>query len=263
MRKGLAIIALVSIILIFGCGGTKITEYEESRITTMAWAGDTLVAYSKIKETGFIADGIKRNPQFSVELWIAEVDPERGLIDTTYRLREIPAPNGRIEFFPGGQELLYAAKDGVWKVNLETANRVEFFTHPSFRDFPLEINVGPGEDYTAIVVDADGTPESEGLLDLFMVDTKNGFLVFHTDSLVDARSFAWNSHDCVSYISPDPWEEGKNKIMQFGVTDCIIKPSEMTEEEVLCNCPQSFLSSSGLWVAVDDDGSIVIRENEE
>lgn len=263
MKVRIVIFLTAMIALIAGCGGTKVTNYEESRITSMAWADDTLVAYSKIKEVGFIVDGIKRNPKQIVELWVAEVDPQRGKIDTTYRLREIPAPLGRIEFFPGGQELLYAAKDGVWKVDLKSTEREEFFTHPSFNDYPLEIDVGPGENYTVIVVDAEGVSQTKGLLDLFMVDTYKGHLVFHTDSLRDAKSFAWSSHDCISYITPHPWKEGKNRIMQFGVTDCIVEPSEMTEEEVLCNCPQPNLSKSGRWVAFDKNGKLLIKENSE
>jgi len=229
----------------------------------MAWAGDTLVAYSKITERGFIADGIRRNPKVNVNLWIAEVDPAHGKVDTTYRLREISAPLGRIEFFPGGEKLFYAAEDGVWKMELRTGERKKFFTHPSFLDLPLEIAVGPGEEYTAIVVDAEGISASEDLLDLFMVETETGIMVFHTDSLKDAKSFAWNSHDCISYIQPDPWNEGENLIMQFGVTDCIIRPSDMTEEEVICNCPQENVSSSGRWRAYDKGGKLKIEENGE
>lgn len=254
-------VALVS--LIIGCGGPKVSHYEESRITSMAWAGDTLIAYSKITERGFLAEGIKRNPKISINLWIAEVNPALGKLDTTYMLKEIPAPLGRIEFFPGGEKLLYATEDGVWKMDLRNGERKQFFTHPSFRDLPLEITVGPGEEFSAIVVDAEGMPASEGLLDLFMIETETGILVFHTDSLKDAKSFAWNSHDCISYIQPDPWNEGQNVIMQFGVTDCIIKPSEMTEEEVICNCPQPNLSSSGRWLAYDDGGKLKIEENGE
>ncbi len=261
MKRALLTICILTIIFSFACGRSKVVHYEESRITSMAWAGDTLIAYSRIQETGFIAGGIRRNAKFSVELWIAKVDPVLGKLDTNYRLREISAPFGKIEFFPGGEDLLYAAKDGVWKVNLRTTESKTFFTHPAFRDYPVEINVGPGEDYVAIVVDAEGFPGTEELLDLFMVETKTGNLVFHTDSLRDARSFAWNSHDCVSYIVPDPWNEGAFNIMQFGVSDCLILPSEMTEEEVLCNCPQANLSRSGMWVAVDNNGKLKIEYN--
>jgi len=256
-------VAVVLAFFHFGCGGPKVSHYEESRITSMAWAGDTLIAYSKITERGFLAEGIKRNPKISINLWIAEVNPGLGKIDTTYMLKEIPSPLGRIEFFPGGENLLYAAEDGVWRMNLSNGERTRFFTHPSFIDLPLEINVGPGEDYSAIVVNAEGMPASEGLLDLFMIETETGILVFHTDSLLDSRSFAWSSHDCISYIQPDPWNEGKNVIMQFGVTDCIIQPSDMTEEEVICNCPQPNLSSSGRWLAYENTGQLKIKENGE
>ena len=92
--------------------------------------------------------------------------------------------------------------------------------------------------------DAEGIPQSDGLLDLFMIATEDGYLVFHTDSLKTEKSFAWTSTDCISYITPDPWEEGADRIMQFGVTDCIITPSEMTVEEVLCLCPEDI---SGLF----------------
>ena len=262
--NGKTIIATISIIFItalfFGCGGQRVTNYEEARITSVAWAGDTLVAYSKNIERGFVAGGIRRNPKQSVELWLAKVNPQSGRIDTTYRIRQVPADMGRIEFFPGGNVLLYAARDGVREVDLTSGELEDFFTHPSIDHRPEEIDVGPGEDYVAIVVDADVTPGSEGLMDLFMVDVSNKNLIFHSDSLVDSQSFAWLSEDCIVYITPDPWEKGKHRIMQFGVNDCIKKPSELTEEEVRCNCPKPRVSASGRFEGLDDGGKLLVRE---
>ncbi len=246
-----------------GCGGSKVTVYEEARISSVAWAGDTIVAYSRVIERGFISKGMKRNPKQSFELWVGGVDPERGTIISCHKVSNVPGLLGRIEFFPGGGILLYAAKDGVWKVDLADGKIEEFFTHPSIVNFPIEIDVGPNETYTAIVVDAEGMPGSENLLDLFMVRTDDGFLEFHTDSLRDSKSFAWGGVDCINYITPDPWNAGKYNIMQFGVGDCLLSPSDMTEDEVLCNCPQPDLSSSGLWVARDNGGKVTIAENKE
>ncbi|RLJ05734.1 MAG: hypothetical protein DRP16_05835, partial [Candidatus Aenigmatarchaeota archaeon] len=93
MKK--VVITIVSLsIIILGCGGAKVTRFEETRITSIAWAGDTLVAFSKNTIRGFIAGGVKRNPKRSIELWLATVDPERGTVDTSYQIREIPEQLG-------------------------------------------------------------------------------------------------------------------------------------------------------------------------
>jgi len=258
MRR-IALVAMVAVaILVFSCGEAKVTRYTEVDINSIAWAGDTLIAFVKNIERGFMAGGMKRNPQRSIELWLAEVDPNRGRVDTSYQIRQIPEELGRIEFFPGGEILLYAARDGVRKVNLISGERADFFTHPSIQDFPEEIDVGPNETYVAIVVDAEGFPGTESLRDIFMIETGGGHLVFHTDSLIDARAFAWASDDCIVYISPDEWEDGAVKIMQFGVSDCVVKPSDLTEEEVRCNCPMPGISASGLWKAYNEDGGLAI-----
>ncbi|MCK5833825.1 hypothetical protein KAH81_09190 [bacterium] len=259
MKKTILIIfCLASLIGIYACGGGKVTEYEESRITSFAWAGDTLISYCKNVEKGFIAGGIKRNPRQSVELWLAKIDPERGIVDTSYRVRQIPTDIGRIEFFPRGRAILYAVDNGVHRLDLSNGDRIDFFTHPSIKKKAVQIDVGPAEKYSVIVVDAEVMPGSEGLLDLFMIDMSNNNLVFHTDSLIDDQSFSWLSEDCIAFISPDLWEESKRRILQFGVSDCIVKPSSLTENEVRCNCPLPSISASGRWECFDEDGAIKI-----
>ncbi len=262
MKNTPVLISIFVVFIFLGCGGPRVTHYEEARISSLAWAGDTLIAYSRNVERGFMARGAKHNAQQSVELWLARINPQRGKIDSAYQLRPILEQLGRIEFFPGGGTILYAAHNGVMRMDLATAEETEFFTHPSITNFPLEISVGPNESYVVIVVDAEGLPGTEEFLDLFMVETQTGYLMFHTDSLIDSKSFMWSSEDCIVYISPDPWRPGENKIIQFGVTDCIIKPSDLAADEVRCNCPQPELSGSGRWVAVDEDGKLAIKPYE-
>jgi hypothetical protein len=230
-----------------GCsGGPKVTKYTQEKITSIAWAGDTLIAYSKSIERGFIANGIKRNPM-------------KGTLDTTYQEMEIPDNPVEVAFFPGGDELLFSSTEGIWRVNLTTGKKSNFFVHPSINKQAEEINVGPSETYIAIVVDADGMPGTEKYRDLFLVETKSSNLVFHTDSLIDAKSFAWSAEDCIVFIQPDPREPGKTVILQFGVHDCTVKPSDFTEEQVRCNCPQPQISGSGMWVASDSLGRLDIQ----
>jgi len=264
LRKAiLTLICLLSLVVIFqGCGSSKVTRYQTSRIASFAWADDTLLAYVKLNETGFISNGVKRNPKHSTELWLAQINPQSGDIDSIYQIRQVNFRINHMEFFPGGNSLFYSTQNGVNKVDLATGRQEDFFSHPSIQDYPKEILIGPGEEYVVIVVDAEGIPESEELLDLFMIDMESGVMVFHTDSLVDSRSFAFASNDCIVYISPDPWEENSNRIMQFGMNDFVIKPSDMTEEEVYCNCPQPALSASGMWEAQDNEGTpkIVFKE---
>lgn len=252
------IFSILLTIIFAGCGGGKVTDYEQARIISTAWNGDTLVAYSKKIERGFVVDGIRRNARLTVELWLAVVNPQNGEIDTTFGVREFPSDMERIEFYPGGNMLLYAESDGVYSFDLKSGERKDFFTHPSIKNNAEEIDVGPGEGYVAIVVDADVTPSSEGSMDLFMVDISNMSMVFHTGSLVDPQGFAWFSEGCIAFITPDPWDSEINRVMQFGVSDNIEKPSDMTEEEVRKNFPDPRISSSGRWEAVDEGGVLAV-----
>jgi len=243
------------------CAGGRVTEYEEARIAACAWSGDTLVAYARNIERGFVAGGVKRNPRLSVELWLTAIDPTSGQIDSSFRVRQLPTEVGQIEFYSQGRRVLYTMDKGLQSVDLQNGELEDFFTDPAILDMPARLSVGPAEGYLLLIAKAEFVEAPDRMLNLFMVNISKRNLAFHTDSLVDERAFLWLDEDRIAFVTIDHLDPTISLAMQFGMTDRIVRPADLSVDQVRQSGLSSGVSPSSRWRCHDENGKLRIKPN--
>ncbi|GEM_PF-1923778 len=262
MKKVLLAACLIAAVLQgLACVGGKVTEYEEARITAFAWSGDTLVAYVRDIERGFVAGGVKRNPKLSVELWLAAIDPTSGQIDSNFRVRQLPTAVGQIEFYSGGRKVLYTMEKGLQSIDLQNGECEDFFTDPAILDIPARLSVGPSEKYLLLIAKAEFIEAPDKMLNLFMVDISKRSLEFHTDSLVDERAFLWLDEDRIAFVTIDHLDPTISLAMQFGIIDRIVRPADLSVDQVRQRGLSPEVSPSGKWSCQDEKGKLRVKPN--